>query len=66
PTVKIMQPMIFARMTDLEDNMEIVVFNDTLIKNPALWQENNVLIVEGRLSSKDNEAKLVAQSAIEL
>ena len=65
-TTKNGQPMIFARMTDLEDNMEIVVFNDTLVKNPALWQENNVLIVEGRLSSKDNEAKLVAQSAIEL
>ena len=53
-TTKNGQPMIFAKIEDLNDNVEIVVFNDTLVKNPALWQENNVLIVEGRLSSKDN------------
>jgi len=58
--------MIFAKIEDLSDNVEIVVFNDTLVKNPELWQENNVLIVEGRLSQKDNEPKLIAQSAVEL
>ncbi|PIV31812.1 DNA polymerase III subunit alpha [Candidatus Wolfebacteria bacterium CG02_land_8_20_14_3_00_37_12] len=65
-TTKTGQPMIFAKIEDLSDNVEIVVFNDTLVKNPELWQENNVLIVEGRLSQKDNEPKLIAQSAVEL
>ncbi len=65
-TTKNGQPMLFAKVADLNDNMEVVVFSDTLSKNPALWQENNVLIIEGRLSYKDNEPKLVVQSAVEL
>ena len=60
------QPMIFAKIEDLNDNMEVIVFSDTLAKNPALWVENNVLIVEGKLSYKDSEPKLVVQSAVEL
>ena len=60
------QPMIFAKIEDLNDNMEVIVFSDTLAKNPALWTENNVLIIEGKLSYKDSEPKLVVQSAIEL
>ena len=58
--------MIFAKIEDLNDNMEVIVFSDTLAKNPALWIENNVLIVEGKLSYKDSEPKLVVQSAVEL
>ncbi len=60
------QPMIFAKMEDLHDNMEVIVFNDAMSKNPELWQENNVLIVEGRLSWRDNEPKLIASQAIKL
>ena len=60
------QAMIFAKIEDLNDNMEVIVFSDTLGKNPNLWQENNILIVEGKISLKDNEPKLIAQAAIEL
>ena len=60
------QPMIFMRVEDLNDAMEVIVFTDTLSKNPALWQENKVLIIEGRLSWKDDDPKLICQSAIEL
>ncbi|MEK7549078.1 MAG: OB-fold nucleic acid binding domain-containing protein, partial [Patescibacteria group bacterium] len=60
------QPMIFMRVEDLNDAMEVIVFTDMLSKNPALWQENKVLIIEGRLSWKDDDPKLICQSAIEL
>ncbi len=60
------QPMIFMRVEDLNDAMEVIVFTNTLSKNPALWQENKVLIIEGRLSWKDDDPKLICQSAIEL
>ncbi|MBI4993833.1 DNA polymerase III subunit alpha [Candidatus Wolfebacteria bacterium] len=65
-TTKTGKPMIFAKIEDLSDNMEVVVFEDILKKNPALWEENNVLIVEGKLSQRDVEPKIVVQSAIEL
>ncbi|KKR89284.1 MAG: polymerase III alpha subunit protein [Candidatus Wolfebacteria bacterium GW2011_GWA2_42_10] len=60
------QPMIFAKIEDSNDNMEVLIFSDTFSKNPALWQENKILIVEGRLSWKDDEPKLIVQSAMEL
>lgn len=63
---KLGQPMIFAQVEDLNDKMEIIVFNDTLSANPSAWQENNVLIMSGRLSLRNNEPKLICDKAVEL
>ncbi|PIR44378.1 DNA polymerase III subunit alpha, partial [Candidatus Wolfebacteria bacterium CG10_big_fil_rev_8_21_14_0_10_31_9] len=53
------RPMLFAKIEDLNDGMEVVVFTDTLSKNPDLWENNNVIIAEGRLSRTNDELKLV-------
>lgn len=58
--------MLFAKIEDFNDGMEVVVFTDTLAKNPSLWRDNNVVIAEGRLSWNNDEPKLVCQGAIEL
>ncbi|MEK7149678.1 MAG: DNA polymerase III subunit alpha [Patescibacteria group bacterium] len=60
------QPMIFARLEDFNDTLEMIVFTDTLSRNPALWHENSILIAEGRLSWRDSEPKFICQGAIEL
>ncbi len=60
------QPMIFARLEDFNDALEMIVFTDTLSRNPALWRENCILIAEGRLSWRDSEPKFICQGAIEL
>ena len=60
------KPMLFARIEDFNDGMEVVVFTDTLAKNPNLWRDNNVVIAEGRLSWNNDEVKLVCQGAVEL
>ncbi len=60
------KPMIFAKIEDLTDAMEVIVFNDTFAKNPLLWRDSALVMVEGRLSSKDSEPKLVCQGAVEL
>lgn len=60
------QSMIFVKIEDLADGMEVLVFSDILNKNPNLWKENNVVIIEGKLSWRDDEPKLIAQSAVEL
>ncbi len=59
------EPMLFAKIEDTDDSLEIVVFPEVLAKNPSLWQENNIIIIEGRLSRKDTEPKLICQGAIE-
>lgn len=60
------QLMIFAKIEDLNDNIEVIVFHDCLAKNPNLWQENNVIIAAGRLSLRNGEPKLICQDAAEL
>lgn len=60
------QPMVFARIEDFNDDLEMIVFNETFSKNPYLWKENSVLIAEGKLSWRDNEPKFVCQAAVEL
>ena len=60
------QSMIFVKIEDLGDGMEVLVFSDVMNKNLSLWKENNVVIIEGKLSWRDDEPKLIAQSAVEL
>lgn len=65
-TSKAGQPMIFVTVEDFKDSLEVVVFNDALAKNPAVWKENNVVTISGRLSWRNNEPKFVCQQAMEL
>jgi len=63
---KLGQPILFVKIEDLSGALEIVVFSDTLAKNPTVWRENNVIIANGRLSWRNNEPKFICQQAIEL
>ncbi|NCP58180.1 DNA polymerase III subunit alpha [Candidatus Wolfebacteria bacterium] len=63
---KLGQPILFAKIEDLGGGLEVIVFSDTLAKNPTVWRENNVVIVEGRLSWRNNEPKFICQQAVEL
>lgn len=63
---KLGQPILFAKIEDLGGGLEVIVFSDTLAKNPTVWRENNVVIVEGRLSWRNNGPKFICQQAVEL
>lgn len=60
------QPMLFAKIEDMDGAVELIVFSDTLQKNPALWTENKVIIVAGRMSWRNDEPKLICEAAKEL
>jgi DNA polymerase-3 subunit alpha len=60
------QPMIFAKIEDLTDNLEVIVFPETLSKNPYLWKENNIVLINGQLSSRNGETKLICNDVKEL
>ena len=60
------QPMLFVKIEDFNSSAEIIVFSDALSKNPTIWRENNILVVEGQLSWRDDEPKIICQSAIEI
>ena len=60
------KPMVFAKVEDFSDNTEVVVFSDTLSQNTDVWQENKVVLVSGKISPRDGEAKLICDKATEL
>ncbi len=55
------QPMIFSQLEDTNSKVELIVFNDLIQKNPALWQENSIVIVKGRVNEKDGVPKIICQ-----
>jgi len=58
------QPMIFATIEDLaQQNLEVVVFNSVLEKTASVWAENTPVVVEGKMSERDGELKMICEKA---
>lgn len=57
------QPMLFVKVEDFNDAMEVIVFSDALQRNPTVWQENKAVIVTGRLSLRNGEPKFICEEA---
>ncbi|MFH1183093.1 MAG: DNA polymerase III subunit alpha [Candidatus Moraniibacteriota bacterium] len=54
-------PMIFAQLEDLVGKLEVIVFPRTLEESRDLWFSGAKLIVEGRISTKDESIKLLVE-----
>ena len=55
--------MLFSKLEDLSNNkIEVVVFPDILEKSKNLWQENNVILVDGKINNYDGEMKIICES----
>ncbi len=58
------QPMMFVKVEDLSPNpMEVIVFNKTLMKTQMVWEENKVVLVQGKISLRGGEAKMICDQA---
>jgi len=58
------QPMMFVTIEDVaQQPMEVVVFNSILEKTAAAWAENAVVVVEGKMSRRDGELKMICEKA---
>lgn len=60
------QPMLFVLIEDLTSKVEVLVFPKLLEKTSALWQDSAKIIIDGSVSDKDGEVKLLANDAMEL
>ena len=58
--------MLFAKVEDFADSIEIVVFPDTLMKNQNVWKDGNAVLILGKMSPRNGETKLICESATEL
>jgi len=60
------KPMLFIKIEDLSSKMEVVVFPSMVEKNPVIFQENKVVMVSGRLDSKDGVPKIICEDIMEI
>lgn len=60
------KPMLFAKVEDFSNTIEVVVFSDILEQNTAVWRENNAVLISGKISLRDGETKLVCDRAVQL
>lgn len=56
-------PMLFVKIEDLSGEIEILVFPSVLETTPMLWQTGKAVVLEGRLSWKDSEPKILCDRA---
>jgi len=60
------QPMVFMKLEDLTDKVEVVVFPSILEANPDIFQENKIVFVSGKVDRRDNEAKVICNTIEEI
>lgn len=65
-TTKTGEPMLFVTLEDLTARTEILVFPKTLARDPAVWQEEKIIMVRGRLSDRDGSPKILCEEAMEI
>jgi DNA polymerase-3 subunit alpha len=59
-------PMLFVKLEDLTDKVEVVVFPSVLERNPVVFQENKVVLVAGRVDQRDNTPKIICEEIEEI
>lgn len=58
------QPMVFVTIEDFSPKpMEVLVFNSTLQNTANVWDANNIVVLEGHISWKDDEPKIICERA---
>jgi len=60
------QTMLFLSVEDLSGKIEVLVFPDMLEKKSLLFRENKILKIEGRVSERDGELKIICEEAEEI
>ena len=60
------KPMLFVDLEDLSDRIEVIVFPGIIERNPAVFQENKIVMVSGRMDSRDGVPKLICEEIEEI
>jgi DNA polymerase-3 subunit alpha len=59
-------PMVFIKMQDLTEKIEVVVFPSLYEKIPELFEQNKLLFITGKTNMKDGSPKIIASEAEQL
>lgn len=60
------ETMYFIMFEDSTGQAELIVFPKTIKQYPDLWQVGKILLVYGKVNTKDNQVKIICERAKEL
>ncbi len=60
------EPMLFVKIEDTSGSLEAIVFPTLLKGTEPLWRADAILAIEGRVSSKDDENKILCSRVREV
>ena len=60
------KPMLFVKLEDKTDKIELVVFPSVIEQNPDIFQENKIVMVKGRVDHRDGVPKIICQEIEEI
>ena len=58
--------MLFTKIEDWANKIEVVVFPDLLEKDPEIWAEDTMVVVSGRVDNRDGNLKIICDGIKEL
>ncbi|MFC1789801.1 DNA polymerase III subunit alpha [Patescibacteria group bacterium] len=58
--------MLFVSLEDLSDKIEVVVFPNIVERNPAAFQENKIVLISGRIDSRNGTPKVICEEVQEI
>jgi DNA polymerase-3 subunit alpha len=61
-TTKTNKQMAFAQIEDLQGTVELVIFPSVWQQTAELWQQERILVVRGRVSTRDREPSVIVES----
>lgn len=57
------EPMLFVRIEDGTGETEAIVFPKVLAETLDLWQEDKIIVLEGKVNDKDGQIKILVERA---
>lgn len=60
------KPMLFMKLEDLTDKIEVVVFPSAIGRNPQIFAENKIVFVSGRVDTRDGMLKMICEGIEEI
>ncbi len=60
------KPMLFVKLEDLTDKIEVIVFPRIMEQNPAAFRENKVVLIRGKLDNREGVRKVICDHIEEI
>ena len=60
------KPMLFVKLEDQTDKIELVVFPSIIEQNPTIFQENKIVMVKGRVDNRGGVPKIICNEIEEV